>query len=81
VAVAFRASLLNEVVVRGPAAARAWEALARDGVVAGFPLGRWYPELEGGLLLCVTETHTPEQVDRLVEALAAPAPAARAAGG
>jgi len=29
----------------------------------------------------VTETHTPEQVDRLVDALAAPAPAARAAGG
>jgi len=81
VALPFNAPFFNEFVVRAPAAARAWEALARDGVVAGFPLGRWYPELEGGLLLCVTETHTPEQVDRLVEALAAPAPAARAAGG
>jgi len=29
----------------------------------------------------VTETHTPEQVDRLIGVLAAPAPAARAAGG
>src|SRR5207247_2549389 len=57
------------------------DAPARDGVVAGFPLGRWCPEREGSLLLCVTETHTPEQVDRLVDALAAPAPAARAAGG
>src|SRR5439155_14629061 len=75
VALPFNAPFFNEFVVRAPAAARAWEALARDGVVAGFPLGRWYPELEGGLLLCVTETHTPEQVDRLVEALAAPAPA------
>ena len=81
VALPFNAPFFNEFVVRAPAAARAWEALARDGVVAGFPLGRWYPELEGGLLLCVTETHTPEQVDRLVEALAARAPAARAAGG
>jgi len=68
-------------VVRAPAAATAWEALALDGVVAGFPLGRWYPELEGNLLLCVTETHVSEQVDRLVDALATPAPAARAAGG
>ena len=67
--------------MRAPAAASAWEALARDGVVAGFPLGRWYPELEGNLLLCVTEIHPAEQVDRLVDALATPAPAARAAGG
>jgi len=77
----FAAPFFNEFVVQAPAAARAWEALARDGVVAGFPLGRWYPELEGTLLLCVTETHTPEQVERLVGALATPARAARAAGG
>ena len=81
VAPRFGAPFFNEFVVRAPQAARAWEANARDGIVAGFPLERWYPELEGSLLLCVTETHTPEQVDRLVEALAAPAPAARAAGG
>jgi hypothetical protein len=29
----------------------------------------------------VTETHPAEQVDRLVDALATPVPAARAAGG
>ena len=81
VALRFAAPFFNEFVVRAPAAASAWEALARDGVVAGFPLGRWYPELEGNLLLCVTETHPAEQVDRLVDALATPVPAARAAGG
>ena len=81
VALRFPAPFFNEFVVRAPAAASAWEALARDGVVAGFPLGRWYPELEGNLLLCVTETHPAEQVDRLVDALATPVPAARAAGG
>ncbi len=81
VALRFPAPFFNEFVVRAPAAASAWEALARDGVVAGFPLGRWYPELEGNLLLCVTEIHPAEQVDRLVDALATPAPAARAAGG
>jgi len=77
----FGAPFFNEFVVRAPQAARAWETLARDGVVAGFPLGRWYPELEGTLLLCVTETHGAEQVDRLVGTLGASVPAARAAGG
>jgi len=77
----FPAPFFNEFVVRAPAAASAWERLAADGIVAGFPLGRWYPELEGDLLLCVTETHAREQIDRLAEALAAPVPVARAAGG
>jgi glycine dehydrogenase subunit 1 len=77
----FSAPFFNEFVVRAPAAASRWEALARDGVVAGFPLGRWYPELADSLLLCVTETHRTEDVDRLVSALAAPAPQARSARG
>ena len=81
VARCFPAPFFNEFVVQAPAAARRWEALARDGLVVGFPLARWYPELEGSLLLCVTETHTAEQIDRLVAALAAPARAARVAGG
>ncbi len=67
----FAAPFFNEFVVRAPAAASAWEELAqRSGVVAGFPLGRWYPELGDALLLCVTETHHKEQVDRLVATLA-----------
>ena len=64
-----------------PEAAARWEALAGEGLVAGFPLGRWYPELDGALLVCVTETHRPEQIDRLVGALAAPARLARTARG
>src|SRR5205809_358978 len=42
----FAGPFFNEFVVRAPAAARAWEAAAQAGVVAGFPLGRWYPEPE-----------------------------------
>ena len=76
----FGGAFFNEFAVRAPAAAADWETLAQEAVVAGFPLGRWYPELDGALLLCVTETHTREQVDRLVEALA-PARTARAARG
>ncbi len=75
----FKAPFFNEFVVRSDAAAR-WEQVAeQEGVVAGFPLGRWYPELGDALLVCVTETHTAAQVDQLVRTLQ-PA-AARSAGG
>jgi glycine dehydrogenase subunit 1 len=77
----FAAPFFNEFAVHAPDAAAEWEALARDGVVAGFPLGRWYPELDGALLVCVTETHGAEHVDRLVGALGAPAPAVRSVRG
>ncbi len=77
----FTGPFFNEFVVTAPEAAVGWERLAQDGIVAGFPLERWYPELSGALLLCVTETHTPEQVDRLVATLAAPARTARSARG
>src|SRR5437667_14989 len=73
----FGGPFFNEFVVQAPAAR--WEALAREGVVAGFPLSRWYPALEDALLVCVTETHGARDIDRLVRRLAAPA--ARAASG
>jgi glycine dehydrogenase subunit 1 len=73
----FDAPFFNEFVVQAPAAAAAWESLARQGLVAGYPLGRWFPELDGCLLVCVTETQSAAQIDRLVGALAAPARPAR----
>ena len=73
----FAGPFFNEFVVRAPVAR--WETLVRDGVVAGVPLSRWYPELDDALLLCVTETHGSHEVDRLVRGLT-PA-AARAASG
>jgi len=75
----FAAPFFNEFVVDAPEAAARWEELAAEGLVAGYPLGRWYPELDGTLLLCVTETHAPEQIERLVAALAPPARRARSA--
>jgi glycine cleavage system P protein (glycine dehydrogenase) subunit 1 len=80
VAQRFAAPFFNEFVVRVSDAEARWEALAkRDGVVAGYPLGRWYPELADALLVCVTETHRRPQIDRLVAALAG-GPRARRAG-
>ena len=43
--------------------------LAADGFLGGLPLKRWDPALERGWLLCVTETHSREQIDRFVNAV------------
>ncbi|NMC50503.1 MAG: aminomethyl-transferring glycine dehydrogenase subunit GcvPA [Desulfovibrio sp.] len=40
-------------------------ALMDQGIVPGFPLGRYYPGLENALLVCCTEKHGREEIDRL----------------
>jgi glycine dehydrogenase subunit 1 len=45
--------------------------LLEKGISAGFPLGRYYPEMEEGLLLAVTEKRTKEEIDLLAHALEA----------
>jgi glycine dehydrogenase subunit 1 len=45
------------------------------GLLAGVPLGRWYPELDDCFLVAVTECRSKAEIDTLVETLAtAPAP-------
>jgi glycine dehydrogenase subunit 1 len=71
----------NEFVVRAPAAVRGWDAIAeREGIVPGFPIGRWLPEYPDGLLVCVTEVQTDAAVDRLIEVVAGTSDRARASG-
>jgi glycine dehydrogenase subunit 1 len=43
--------------------------LLRREIVGGLDLGRFYPELEGCLLVCVTEQKSREQIDALVTAV------------
>ena len=75
----FTGPFFNEFAVRVPDAAARWARIARDdGLVAGVPLARWYPELDDALLICVTEVHGDRQVARLVDALRPAASAARA---
>ena len=66
------APTFNEVVVRrnDGAAAPLLAALAAKGILAGIDLGRFYPGRERELLVAVTERHSKEDLDRLVEALA-----------
>ncbi len=44
------------------------ESLASRGIAGGIDLGSFYPELEGCILTCVTETKTETDIDRLVDA-------------
>ena len=67
----FDGARFNEFVVRLDDFEGAWERLLADGVVPGLPLGRWFPELDGAILVCVTETHSIKQIDRLLKGLAA----------
>jgi glycine dehydrogenase subunit 1 len=44
--------------------------LAKEGIVAGLELGRFYPELAGRYLFCVTETASRELLDHVAEEVA-----------
>jgi glycine dehydrogenase subunit 1 len=44
--------------------------LLKKKIIGGLPLGRFYPELEGNVLLCATEMSKRADMDVLAEALA-----------
>jgi len=63
----FESATFNEFVVEFPGALDGvFERLLEKKIVAGLPLGAYYPELANHLLLCVTETRTKEEMDALV---------------
>ncbi|MCX7824206.1 MAG: aminomethyl-transferring glycine dehydrogenase subunit GcvPA [Verrucomicrobiae bacterium] len=65
-----RAPFFNEFVVTCPISAQTiCDQLERDGILPGLPLARFYPQMERELLVCVTETKLPEDIERLVRAL------------
>jgi len=46
---------------------RVHRALARQGIIPGFPLKEWYPTMPHDSLWCVTEVATKDAIDRVVE--------------
>jgi glycine dehydrogenase subunit 1 len=57
----------NEFVVAFPPGFHTThQRLIGKGIVAGLPLGRYYPELADHYLLCVTEARSREEMDTLV---------------
>lgn len=63
----------NEFVVRvrGGNAAKLFEQLTREGVLAGVPVSRYLKDRDDQLLIAVTEKHRREDLDRLIAALRA----------
>jgi glycine dehydrogenase subunit 1 len=45
------------------------KSLLKQGIFGGKDLSREFPELGNSALYCVTEVHTKEEIDRLVQAL------------
>ena len=69
---AFAAPAFNEFVVRCPLPPEEINRrLLGDQILGGLPLGRFYPDLRDGWLVCVTETRTRAEIDRLVGCLEA----------
>lgn len=68
----FTAPFFKEFAVRlSQPAASVNKALLAAGIIGGLDLGRYYPEYENCMLLCVTEKRTREEIDRLAEQLEA----------
>jgi len=44
-----------------------YEKLEEEGFIAGFPLSKYYKDLKNSVLLCFTEIHSKEIIDRFVE--------------
>lgn len=68
----FALPVFKEFVVRdtqGRAADLVAEA-QQAGILAGIPLGRWYPELDDCLLIAVTEKRTGSEIQMLADCLA-----------
>lgn len=66
----FNGPTFNEFVVDlGRPADDAAADLAKEGIFAGLPLGRFYPELANCLLVCTTELNSKDEIDRLVKTL------------
>jgi glycine dehydrogenase subunit 1 len=65
----FSGPFFNEFALAGEDARAALDRAKAAGLLAGLPLGHWYPELDDSILLAVTETHSAAAIERLVAAL------------
>lgn len=66
----FSSPTFNEFVVKLKGGREAYERLLKEKIVAGLPLGDYYPELDDCYLMCVTETRTKDDLDALVRGMA-----------
>jgi glycine dehydrogenase subunit 1 len=60
----FASPCYNEFVLNCPDPGRVNAAWQEAGIVGGYPLGRSYPELQSGLVLCATEMLGKDDIER-----------------
>lgn len=61
----------HEAAIRLPKkAASVLRSMAKDGVLGGIDLARYYPQLGDGIVVCATETKTDADLDAYTDALA-----------
>ncbi len=66
----FSAPTFNEFVVRGPrSAVEVLESVREKGIVGGLALAKYYGGHDNDFLVCVTETNSRDQIERLLAAL------------
>ncbi|MBK7394454.1 MAG: aminomethyl-transferring glycine dehydrogenase subunit GcvPA [Chloracidobacterium sp.] len=67
---AFSSPTFNEFVVRGPRpATEILESVREKGIIGGLALSKYYGGHDNDFLVCVTETNSREQIDKLVAGL------------
>ena len=71
-ALAFDRMTFKEFVVRSKdrSVGELIERCRSEKILAGVPLGRWYPQWDDCLLVSVTEKRTKEEIDRLAAVFA-----------
>ena len=77
----FTGPYFNEFVIQSDAGKETQSRLRDTGIIGGLDLGRYYPELAGATLCCVTETATRKKIDTLVQVTAEQAEAVSAHAG
>jgi glycine dehydrogenase subunit 1 len=66
----FTGPTFNEFVLEvGGEPKKVLEKLKKENILGGFPIGKFYPELDHHLLVTVTEMNQKEDIDRWAEAL------------
>ena len=65
----FSGPYFNEFVLRSANLDEIFARCAAANIVPGIALGKWYPELTGALLVCVTEMNEKEEIDGLVRTI------------
>ena len=67
---AFNSDSFHEVVIRvGKPAEEVLDRMAESGVLGGYALSRDYADMDDAILICATETKTPEDLERYVAVL------------